>query len=226
MRLREEPAVEERAAEPASLAACIVASEQLLGHGVAIVVGEHPPRREAERLHHALDQVRLLVDRIGAPTGLVGEPEAEQVRSHAAEAFAQRRPGRDEVVARRREAVEQEQDRLLRARRVGVGHEDAPSVDLDGGPGPAPGPGQHARVGHRRAIPRAPTGADHHYSKASGIGSGSAKKIPLSRPHIVRTIFERSSGMRQAGPMNVSRSQPRVREFDWKKGVRKRVAHW
>jgi hypothetical protein len=83
--------------------------QQLLGDGVAVVVGEHVAAADPGLGQHGGAQVRLLADAVVVAGGLGRAAEAEQVRGDQAVALAQRRPQRVPVPAAGREAVDQQQ---------------------------------------------------------------------------------------------------------------------
>jgi hypothetical protein len=145
VRLGKEAAVEEGDREPLRRGARVVAREQLLRDGVAVVVREHVVAIDAQRGQHALDQVGLLEDRVAMRGRLGGEAEAEQIGRHAAEARAQRGPDARPVVARGRKAVQQQQGRLLA--RAAVGDEQAMTAHVQHAPAGAPRLQVHATHG-------------------------------------------------------------------------------
>jgi hypothetical protein len=102
--LREQPAVEQAHAGDA-----VVAREQLLRDGVAVIVCEHAIARRTFACEQRLEQIRLREDRIRKLARLRRQPEADHVEREHAEPRGQPIPDRRIVPRRRRESVDEQQ---------------------------------------------------------------------------------------------------------------------
>jgi hypothetical protein len=124
---------------PALRAALLVAREQLLGHGVAVVVRQHVDAADAQPLQQRLVEVRLVRHRVRVGPGLGREAEADHVRRHpGGEACGQAVPHPVPVPGGGGEAVDEQQAGAAAGPALAA-IEDAMAAVVEGLAGPAPG---------------------------------------------------------------------------------------
>jgi hypothetical protein len=171
MHLGEHAAVQEgdRAQGRARLALVELAGQQLLRHGVAVVVGEHVVVPGAFAAQQPFAELGLLGDAVAVAARLRRIAEAQQVERDQRELLRQRLPQRRPVPACRRKAVDQQQHRQARL--------DLPT---------------HEQRAERRGHALAAFTPVAEFEKGHRLGQSTATAAACSRVASNRTSLERS----------------------------------
>jgi hypothetical protein len=176
-------------------------SQQLLRHRDAVVVGDQARRRDPVECPHGLDEVRLLVDRIGVVMRLVRGTESEEIGQDEAVAGGQGGCDLGPVVRAAREAVQE--------RHRGPGSHP---LHEDGSFGPAE-INAHTLAG-------GPPFVDHGHIVAEAVGRGSSCPENVTMwmvggvwtwPHPPRTIHIRPRKAAEPTRRGDRRRRPRWR---------------